>query len=66
MQEIKGKFASAIIYAEEVEESAFWQIQTLCNQPFAAGSKIRIMPDVHAGAGCTIGTTMTVTKLSQI
>lgn len=32
-----------------------------CDQPYSADSKIRIMPDVHAGKGCTIGTTMTIT-----
>ena len=31
------------------------------NQEFTAGSRIRLMPDVHAGAGCTVGTTMTIT-----
>lgn len=36
------------------------QIQRMCDYEFAEGSKIRIMPDVHAGKGCTIGTTMTV------
>ena len=30
------------------------------NQEFCQDSKIRIMPDVHTGAGCTIGTTMTI------
>ncbi len=33
----------------------------MCDQPAFAGCKIRIMPDVHAGMGCTIGTTMTLT-----
>ena len=33
----------------------------LCNQEITSGSKIRIMPDIHAGAGCTVGTTMTIT-----
>ena len=32
----------------------------MCDYDMAAGSKIRIMPDVHAGKGCTIGTTMTI------
>lgn len=36
------------------------QILELCNQEFVKDSIIRIMPDTHAGAGCTIGTTMTV------
>lgn len=61
MFEVKGKYASANIFAEIAEESAVAQILTLCNQPVSAGAKIRIMPDVHTGAGCTIGTTMTVT-----
>ena len=60
MLEIKGAYANAIVYADEIEASAAGQIQALCDQPFAAGSKIRIMPDVHTGKGCTIGTTMTV------
>ncbi|MBQ1675410.1 MAG: RtcB family protein, partial [Oscillospiraceae bacterium] len=36
------------------------QIRRMCDYDFTAGSRIRIMPDVHAGKGCTIGTTMTV------
>lgn len=63
MQEIKGKYANAKIYAEVVEQAALDQIQTLCDQPFAEGSHIAVMPDVHAGAGCTIGTTMTIDTL---
>ena len=60
MIEINGVYANAIVYTDEIEASAAGQIQALCDQPFAAGSKIRIMPDVHTGKGCTIGTTMTV------
>ena len=59
MMEINGAYTSAIVYTDEIESSAIGQIQALCDQPFAAGSKIRIMPDVHTGKGCTIGTTMT-------
>ena len=61
MTEVTGAYTTAIIYADTVDENALMQIQTLCDQPFHAGAKIRIMPDVHAGIGCTIGTTMTVT-----
>ena len=57
---IKGKCNEAKVFTSDLEGSAQDQIQTLVNQPFAAGSKIRVMPDVHAGAGSTIGTTMTV------
>ncbi len=61
MFEIKGRFNTAICYATVVEEEAIAQIARMCDHEFTAGSRIRIMPDVHAGAGCTIGTTMTVT-----
>ncbi len=60
MIEIIGTYNSAKVYTNELEPSAEGQIRTLCEQPFASGSKIRIMPDVHAGKGCTIGTTMTI------
>ena len=58
---LEGKYNQAVVYADELEASAQEQIIQLCSQPFVQGSRIRIMPDVHAGAGCTIGTTMTVT-----
>ncbi len=61
MVEISGKYNRAICYCEELEEQAREQILSVCNQEAFSGSKIRIMPDVHAGKGCTIGTTMTVT-----
>ncbi len=58
---IIGKQNEAIVYGDNIEDSAIEQIQILCDQAFASGSKIRIMPDVHTGAGCTIGMTMTIT-----
>ena len=61
MFEIRGKVNTAICYASVVEQEAIDQIRRMCDYEFTAGSRIRIMPDVHAGAGCTIGTTMTVT-----
>lgn len=61
MLEIKGKVNTAICYAKVVEEEAIEQIRRMCDYEFTEGSRIRIMPDVHAGKGCTIGTTMTVT-----
>ena len=60
MLEIKGKVNIAICYASVIEEEAIEQIRRMCDYEFTAGSKVRIMPDVHAGKGCTIGTTMTV------
>lgn len=60
MLEIKGKVNTAICYAKVIEQEAIDQIQKMCDYDLTKDSKIRIMPDVHAGAGCTIGTTMTV------
>lgn len=61
MKEVTGIFNTAKVFTEVVEEGAITQIQTLCNQEFVSNSKIRIMPDVHTGAGCTIGATMRIT-----
>lgn len=61
MIEVSGRFNSAKVFTEDVDEKSLGQIKTLCDQRFSEGSRIRLMPDVHAGAGCTVGTTMTVT-----
>ena len=58
---IKGKYNTAIVYTENIEQEAIEQIRTVCDQEAFRDSAIRIMPDVHAGKGCTIGTTMTIT-----
>ena len=58
--EIKGKVNTALCYAKVVEDEAIEQIKRMCDFPMTEGSKIRIMPDVHSGKGCTIGTTMTI------
>lgn len=60
MLKISGLYATADIFAGVIEKTALEQIKTLCDQPFAEGSRIAVMPDVHAGKGCTIGTTMTI------
>ena len=60
MLEIKGKVNTAICYAKVIEDVAIEQIRRMCDYDLTESSKIRIMPDVHAGKGCTVGTTMTV------
>ena len=60
MFEIKGKVNTAVCYAKVIEEGAIEQIRRMCDYALTEGAKIRIMPDVHEGKGCTIGTTMTV------
>lgn len=59
--EIKGKVNTALCYAKVVEEEAIEQIRRMCDYAVTENSQICIMPDVHAGKGCTIGTTMTIT-----
>ena len=60
MIEINGQFNTAICYTDTLEDTAYAQIESVCNEGAFKDSKIRIMPDVHAGKGCTIGTTMTI------
>ena len=61
MLEIRGKVNTAICFARVIEDEAVDQIRRMCDTEMTRGSKVRIMPDVHAGKGCTIGTTMTIT-----
>ena len=61
MLEVSGKYNQAKIFTDVVDQASIAQVIELCNQEFTAGSRIRLMPDIHAGAGCTIGTTMTIT-----
>ena len=60
MLEIKGKYNTAKVFTNSLDEYSRNQIEILCDQAFTVDSNIRLMPDVHAGAGCTIGTTMTI------
>ena len=60
MIEVTGTHNTAVCYTGELEPSAMNQIKAVCDREEFAGCKIRIMPDVHAGMGCTIGTTMTI------
>lgn len=58
MFEIKGKYNKATVFATTCENECISQITDLCNQQWLKGCKIVIMPDTHAGKGCTIGTTI--------
>lgn len=60
MLEIKGNMNTAICFTKVIEDDAVEQIRRMCDYALTEGSRVRIMPDVHAGKGCTIGTTMTV------
>ena len=57
---INGKHNAAIVYTDNIENTAHEQLEAVCDAPYLADCKVRVMPDVHAGKGCTIGTTMTI------
>ncbi len=61
MLTIQNTFCKAVIYADELDSGAEGLLRALCGSPLAEGCRIRIMPDVHAGKGCAVGTTMTLT-----
>ena len=61
MIEIAGKYNTAKVFTNTADKSTTSQIESLLNQPFIEGSKVRMMSDCHAGKGCVVGTTMTVT-----
>ncbi len=61
MFDLEGRYAAARVFASACDGVTAAQIRNLLDQPCVRGAKIRIMPDCHAGAGCVIGTTMTVT-----
>lgn len=60
MLEVQGKYNAAKIFTDVVDSESISQVIGLLNQSYIEGSRVRMMPDIHAGAGCTIGTTMTI------
>jgi len=58
---IEGTYSRALVYADQLDPGAEGLLKALCNSPLSEGSAIRVMPDVHAGKGCAVGTTMTLT-----
>ena len=60
MIELRGKYGEAKVFTDVVDQESISQVINLLNQPYIQGSQVRMMPDIHAGAGCTIGTTMTI------
>lgn len=61
MVQIENVYNTAVVYADELDSGAEGLLRALCGSPLSEGSRIRIMPDVHPGKGCAIGTTMTLT-----
>lgn len=57
---IENTCNTAVVYADSIDSGAEGLIRALCGSPISKGSTIRVMPDVHAGKGCAVGTTMTI------
>ncbi len=66
MFEIEGKYNKAIIFAKKIDRKTEEQIKTMCDTEELRDTIIRIMPDCHAGAGCTIGTTMKMDRSTPL
>ena len=60
MFEISGKYNNAKIYATTVDNASYAQVLRMCNTEKLRGSRIAMMPDMHAAEGCTVGTSMTI------
>lgn len=58
--DIHGRYNTAHVFAPTAEDEALLQLKTLCDMPFVEGERIAVMPDIHAGKGCTIGYTQTL------
>ena len=56
---LKGKYGTAKVFTDNIEIEAVEQVVNLLNQEVFKDSKVRIMPDTHAGKGCVIGFTST-------
>lgn len=61
MLELKGKYNNCKVFTDNIDSETISQLTNLLNQKFTSDSQVRIMPDTHAGKGCVIGTTMTIT-----
>lgn len=58
MKEVKGTYGSAKIFTDIVEKEAEDQVVKMLSHEITKGTKVRMMPDIHAGKGATIGTTI--------
>lgn len=62
MKIVKGIYANATIFTDDVEAYAQAQVKMICDNEVAKGSTICVMPDIHPGKFGPIGLAMTVTE----
>lgn len=63
MFEIIGKYNTATVYAASADAESYAQVLRMCNDEALKDARIRMMPDMHAAEGCTVGTSLTVDPL---
>ncbi len=61
MKTVKGIYAEAKIFTDDVEKYALAQVKMICDNEISQGSTIRMMPDIHPGKIAPIGLSMTIT-----
>lgn len=57
MLELRGRYNTAKVFTDNIEQEAISQIVELLNQDAFRDCRVRVMPDTHAGKGCVIGFT---------
>ncbi len=62
MFDVIGRWNTAKVYAASVDSESYAQVLRMCNIEKLKDSRIRMMPDVHASEGCTVGTSLTIGK----
>ena len=66
MLELEGKYTSAKIFADTIENGVIEQVKSVLEHPIFKDCQIRIMPDCHSGKGCVIGFTSPLPKNGEI
>ena len=66
MLELEGKYTSAKIFADTIENGVVEQVKSVLDHPIFKDCQIRIMPDCHSGKGCVIGFTSPLPKNGEI
>jgi len=60
MLEIVGKYGTANVMVDSLDEASLSQIYKMMNSPAFNRERVRIMPDVHCGKGSVVGFTSTL------
>ena len=62
--DVVGEHNTAKCFARQYSKEDVEQVQGMCNLPFLKDANIRMMPDMHKGMGCVVGTTMRINGIA--